>query len=427
MIRIIRQSYDDARERLMSRFGLDEIQAQAILDMRLKALQGLDREKLEAEHQELLQKIAYFESVLADPALVRQILRDELSEIAAKFGDDRKTEIVDVAGEIDVEDLIKEEDCVFTMTHNGYIKRVPKDTYRAQKRGGRGITGMTTREEDYVEELFVGCTHDTVFFFTTRGRVFSVKGYEIPEGSRQSKGMNIVNILQLDENEKVSAMVCARTNDGTGYLTMCTRNGTVKRTPMSEYGNVRRSGLRAIALDEGDELISVKRTGGEDTLLVGTRKGLAIRFDERDARPMGRVTMGVRGIRLQSGDEVVGMELAREGTTLLTVTEKGFGKRSPLSEYKIQSRGGKGITNYKLSEKTGLVVGIRTVTEEEDLLLISSDGILIRMAASDVSLIGRSTQGVRLMRLSDGVDIVNLATADKEPEAEEAEGESGNK
>ena len=424
VIRIIRQSYDDARERLMSRFGLDEIQAQAILDMRLKALQGLDREKLEAEHQELLQKIAYFESVLADPALVRQILRDELSEIAAKFGDDRKTEIVDVAGEIDVEDLIKEEDCVFTMTHNGYIKRVPKDTYRAQKRGGRGITGMTTREEDYVEELFVGCTHDTVFFFTTRGRVFSVKGYEIPEGSRQSKGMNIVNILQLDENEKVSAMVCARTNDGTGYLTMCTRNGTVKRTPMSEYGNVRRSGLRAIALDEGDELISVKRTGGEDTLLVGTRKGLAIRFDERDARPMGRVTMGVRGIRLQSGDEVVGMELAREGTTLLTVTEKGFGKRSPLSEYKIQSRGGKGITNYKLSEKTGLVVGIRTVTEEEDLLLISSDGILIRMAASDVSLIGRSTQGVRLMRLSDGVDIVNLATADKEPEAEEAEGES---
>ena len=424
VIRIIRQSYDDARERLMSRFGLDEIQAQAILDMRLKALQGLDREKLEAEHQELLQKIAYFESVLADPALVRQILRDELSEIAAKFGDDRKTEIVDVAGEIDVEDLIKEEDCVFTMTHNGYIKRVPKDTYRAQKRGGRGITGMTTREEDYVEELFVGCTHDTVFFFTTRGRVFSVKGYEIPEGSRQSKGMNIVNILQLDENEKVSAMVCARTNDGTGYLTMCTRNGTVKRTPMSEYGNVRRSGLRAIALDEGDELISVKRTGGEDTLLVGTRKGLAIRFDERDARPMGRVTMGVRGIRLQSGDEVVGMELAREGTTLLTVTEKGFGKRSPLSEYKIQSRGGKGITNYKLSEKTGLVVGIRTVTEEEDLLLISSDGILIRMAASDVSLIGRSTQGVRLMRLSDGVDIVNLATADKEPEDEEAEGES---
>ena len=424
VIRIIRQSYDDARERLMSRFGLDEIQAQAILDMRLKALQGLDREKLEAEHQELLQKIAYFESVLADPGLVRQILRDELSEIAAKFGDDRKTEIVDVAGEIDVEDLIKEEDCVFTMTHNGYIKRVPKDTYRAQKRGGRGITGMTTREEDYVEELFVGCTHDTVFFFTTRGRVFSVKGYEIPEGSRQSKGMNIVNILQLDENEKVSAMVCARTNDGTGYLTMCTRNGTVKRTPMSEYGNVRRSGLRAIALDEGDELISVKRTGGEDTLLVGTRKGLAIRFDERDARPMGRVTMGVRGIRLQSGDEVVGMELAREGTTLLTVTEKGFGKRSPLSEYKIQSRGGKGITNYKLSEKTGLVVGIRTVTEEEDLLLISSDGILIRMAASDVSLIGRSTQGVRLMRLSDGVDIVNLATADKEPEAEEAEGES---
>ena len=424
VIRIIRQSYDDARERLMSRFGLDEIQAQAILDMRLKALQGLDREKLEAEHQELLQKIAYFESVLADPGLVRQILRDELSEIAAKFGDDRKTEIVDVAGEIDVEDLIKEEDCVFTMTHNGYIKRVPKDTYRAQKRGGRGITGMTTREEDYVEELFVGCTHDTVFFFTTRGRVFSVKGYEIPEGSRQSKGMNIVNILQLDENEKVSAMVCARNDDGAGYLTMCTRNGTVKRTPMSEYGNVRRSGLRAIALDEGDELISVKRTGGEDTLLVGTRKGLAIRFDERDARPMGRVTMGVRGIRLQSGDEVVGMELAREGTTLLTVTEKGFGKRSPLSEYKIQSRGGKGITNYKLSEKTGLVVGIRTVTEEEDLLLISSDGILIRMAASDVSLIGRSTQGVRLMRLSDGVDIVNLATADKEPETEEAEGGS---
>ena len=424
VIRIIRQSYDDARERLMSRFGLDEIQAQAILDMRLKALQGLDREKLEAEHQELLQKIAYFESVLADPGLVRQILRDELSEIAAKFGDDRKTEIVDVAGEIDVEDLIKEEDCVFTMTHNGYIKRVPKDTYRAQKRGGRGITGMTTREEDYVEELFVGCTHDTVFFFTTRGRVFSVKGYEIPEGSRQSKGMNIVNILQLDENEKVSAMVCARNDDGTGYLTMCTRNGTVKRTPMSEYGNVRRSGLRAIALDEGDELISVKRTSGEDTLIVGTRQGLAIRFDERDARPMGRVTMGVRGIRLQSGDEVVGMELAREGTTLLTVTEKGFGKRSPLSEYKIQSRGGKGITNYKLSEKTGLVVGIRTVTEEEDLLLISSDGILIRMAASDVSLIGRSTQGVRLMRLSDGVDIVNLATADKEPEAEEAEGES---
>ena len=418
VIKIIRSSANipESKARLMERFDLDDLQATAIVQMQLGKLSGLEIEKLEAELNQIHARITEITVILADDVKVMAIVKEEQMAIRNKYGDERRTAIDPIAGELDVEDLIPEENCVFTMTHNGYIKRVTSDTYRAQKRGGRGITGMTTREEDYVEKLIIGGTHDYIFFFTNRGRVFRIKGYEIPEGSRQAKGMNIVNLLQLDSDEKVSAIIRGTEHDGNGYLTMCTRKGVVKRTAISEYANVRKGGLRAIALDEGDDLVSVQLTHGNDTLFIGTREGMSIRFDENDARPMGRVTMGVRGIRLQGDDEVVGMELAGEGKTLLTVTEKGFGKRSNPDEYKVQTRGGKGIHNYKLSDKTGKVVGIRTVSEEEDLMLISSDGIIIRMATSDVSLIGRATQGVRLMKLADNIRIVNLATTEKEEE-----------
>lgn len=418
VIKIIRSSANipESKTRLMERFDLDDLQATAIVQMQLGKLSGLEIEKLEGELNQIHARIEEITVILADDTKVMAIVKEEQMAIRAKYGDERRTAIDPIAGELDVEDLIPEENCVFTMTHNGYIKRVTADTYRAQKRGGRGVTGMTTREEDYVEKLIVGGTHDYIFFFTTRGRVFRIKGYEIPEGSRQSKGMNIVNLLQLDAEEKVSAIIRGTEHDGNGFLTMCTRRGIIKRTAISEYSNVRKGGLRAIALDEGDDLVSVQLTHGNDTLFIGTREGMSIRFDENDARPMGRVTMGVRGIRLQGDDVVVGMELAGEDKTLLTVTEKGYGKRSNPDEYKIQSRGGKGIHNYKLSDKTGKVVGIRTVSEDEDLMLISSDGIIIRMAAKDVSLIGRATQGVRLMKLADSVKIVNLATTEKEEE-----------
>ena len=418
VIKIIRSSANipESKARLMERFDLDDLQATAIVQMQLGKLSGLEIEKLEAELNQIHGRIEEITVILADDTKVMAIVKEEQLAMRNKYGDERRTAIDPIAGELDVEDLIPEENCVFTMTHNGYIKRVTADTYRAQKRGGRGVTGMTTREEDYVEKLIVGGTHDYIFFFTTRGRVFRIKGYEIPEGSRQSKGMNIVNLLQLDAEEKVSAIIRGTEHDGNGYLTMCTRRGIIKRTAISEYSNVRKGGLRAIALDEGDDLVSVQLTHGNDTLFIGTREGMSIRFDENDARPMGRVTMGVRGIRLQGDDVVVGMELAGENKTLLTVTERGYGKRSNPDEYKIQSRGGKGIHNYKLSDKTGKVVGIRTVSEDEDLMLISSDGIIIRMAAKDVSLIGRATQGVRLMKLADSVKIVNLATTEKEEE-----------
>ncbi len=423
VIKIIRSSANipESKTRLMERFDLDDLQATAIVQMQLGKLSGLEIEKLEAELHQIHARIEEITVILADDTKVMAIVKEEQLAIRAKYGDERRTAIDPIAGELDVEDLIPEENCVFTMTHNGYIKRVTADTYRAQKRGGRGVTGMTTREEDYVEKLIVGGTHDYIFFFTNRGRVFRIKGYEIPEGSRQAKGMNIVNLLQLDAEEKVSAIIRGTEHDGNGYLTMCTRKGIIKRTAISEYSNVRKGGLRAIALDEGDDLVGVQLTHGNDTLFIGTREGMSIRFDENDARPMGRVTMGVRGIRLQGEDEVVGMELAGEGKTLLTVTEKGYGKRSNPDEYKIQARGGKGIHNYKLSDKTGKVVGIRTVNEDEDLMLISSDGIIIRMATSDVSLIGRATQGVRLMKLAENIRIVNLATTEKEEESSAAD------
>ncbi len=421
VIRIIRSAYDDAKERLMERFGLDDIQAQAILDMRLKALQGLDREKLQAEYNDLQEKIAYYNRILTEPELLRSILKEELMAISEKYGDERNTEIQDVAGEIDMEELIKEEDCVFTMTHNGYIKRVPADTYKAQRRGGRGITGMTTREEDFVEELFSGSTHDYIMFFTTKGKVYRLKGYEIPEGSRTAKGMNIVNIIEMEKDEKVTAMICGRELDkDEKFLTLATRNGVVKRTEFVAYENVRRSGLKAIVLDEGDELVGVKITTGSDSLVLGTHDGLAIRFSEEDVRPMGRVTRGVRGIELREGDYVVGMAKPTEDTTLFTVTEKGYGKRSDISEYKLQNRGGKGMRNYKVSDKTGKVVGLRAVSEEEDIMLISSDGVIIRMATEGISLIGRATQGVRLMKLADDITLVNFTATEKaEEEAEE--------
>ncbi len=423
VIKIIRASSNipESKANLMARFELDEVQATAIVQMQLGRLSGLEVDKLEQELATIHARKDQNVAIQAERARIKESVKSEQLAIKDKYGDDRRTSIDPVAGEIDIEDQIEEANSVFTMTQNGYIKRVPSDTYRAQRRGGRGITGMTTREEDAIEELFVASTHDYILFFTTHGKVYRLKGYEIPEGSRTAKGMNIVNLLPVESDEKVSAMIRVSGYDNDKFLTMCTRNGTVKRTRMDAYDTARRGGLRAIVLDEGDELVSVRMTDGTDTLFIGTHEGMSIRFDENDVRPMGRVTMGVRGIRLREGDYVVGMSVAGENTTLLTVTEKGFGKRTAQDEYKVQSRGGKGILNYHISDKTGKIVGIRTVSEDEDLLLISSDGIIIRMAAATVSQIGRATQGVRLMRLGEGVQIVNFAATLKDDDDELAQ------
>ena len=423
VIRIIRSSYDNAKENLMQRFGLDDVQAQAILDMQLKRLQGLDREKLQAEYTELEEKIAYFLRVLGDEGLVKSILKEELTAIADKFGDDRKTEIQDVEDELDIEDLIEEEQCVFTLTENGYIKRTPVSEYAAQSKGGMGKKGITTREEDTVVDVFTASTHDHILFFTDTGKVYRKKGYQIPESGKAAKGVNIVNILQVETGERVQAMLHFReTGDEQLYLFMTTRNGTVKRLEVSALKNLRNNGIRALTLDEGDELISVVETRGSDRVLIATRDGQAVCFDETDVRPMGRTAVGVRGIRLRDGDYVIGAARADAGKTVLSITEKGYGKRTPIEEYRITNRGGLGIRNYMVTDKTGCVVGMKLVDGTEDLLLVTAAGILIRTPVDSIRIAGRATQGVIVMRFKEEGDrVISLALADPEEKTETEE------
>ena len=423
VIRIIRSSDDNAKENLMQRFGLDDVQAQAILDMQLKRLQGLDREKLQAEYKELEEKIAYFLRVLGDEGLVKSILKEELTAIADKFGDDRKTEIQDVEDELDIEDLIEEEQCVFTLTENGYIKRTPVSEYAAQSKGGMGKKGITTREEDTVVDVFTASTHDHILFFTDTGKVYRKKGYQIPESGKAAKGVNIVNILQVETGERVQAMLHFReTGDEQLYLFMTTRNGTVKRLEVSALKNLRNNGIRALTLDEGDELISVVETRGSDRVLIATHDGQAVCFDETDVRPMGRTAVGVRGIRLRDGDYVIGAARADAGKTVLSITEKGYGKRTPIEEYRITNRGGLGIRNYMVTDKTGCVVGMKLVDGTEDLLLVTAAGILIRTPVDSIRIAGRATQGVIVMRFKEEGDrVISLALADPEEKTETEE------
>ena len=420
VIHIIRTSYDNAKENLMARFGLDDVQAQAILDMRLKALQGLDREKLQNEYDELEKKIEYLVSLLEDPEKLKGVLKDELLAIADKYGDDRKTEIQDVEDEIDMEDLIAEEECVFTLSHNGYIKRTPAAEYRAQSRGGKGVRGMATREEDYVESVFTASTHDFILFFSSRGQVYVRKGYQIPEAGRSARGTNIVNILPLEPEEKISAMLRGKGLQEDDFIMFFTKNGVTKRMSQGELKNVRKIGIRALDIREGDELVQALTTHGSEKLLVVTRGGMAIRFDENDVRPMGRTAAGVRAIRLKDGDEVVAAVRATdEDAAVLTVTENGYGKRTRIGEYSVQNRGGQGLKTYQITQKTGEIVGAKKVTGEEDILLVSDDGTIIRMEAGSISLLGRATQGVRLMRPSEGAHVVAMARTEREASEEE--------
>ena len=424
VIRIIRESYDNAKENLMQRFSLSEVQAQAILDMRLKALQGLEREKLQNEYDELEQRIAYFRELLADPEKVKGVLRDELIAIRDKYGDARKTEIQDIEDDIDIEDLIEEEQCVFTLSHGGNIKRVPVDEYTAQKRGGKGVRAATLRDEDYVETVFTASTHDYILFFTDRGRCYRKKGYLIPEAGRTARGVNIVNFIQVEKDEKVSAMLHVREMDDASYLVFATRSGTVKRMALSALRNIRTSGIRALTLDEGDELINVMRTDGEQNILMATHNGQAICFAETDVRAMGREAVGVRGIRLKDGDWVVGAEIAQPDASVLSITEKGYGKRTPASEYirggeEPQHRGGSGMKNYNITDKTGPVAAVKVVQDSDDVLVVSDDGVIIRMEAAGISELGRATQGVRIMRLSEGARVISVALTDR-AESEDA-------
>ena len=423
VIRIIRSAYDDAKERLMERFSLSEIQAQAILDMQLKRLQGLEEDKLKAEYAELEKKIAYYLQVLGDMNLVKQIVKDELTAIRDKYGDDRLTEIQEVEDEIDDEDLIEEETCCFTLSNAGYIKRLPVDTYRAQRRGGRGVNGQNLKDEDYVKNLYIASTHDYLLFFTNLGRVHRRKGYLIPEAGRAARGTNIVNVLPLEQGETVTAMLLTREFSETEYLMMVTRGGTVKRMQLSDIYTARKAGIRVLTLDEGDELIAVFKTTGEDNVLLATRGGMAICFNEQDVRCMGRMATGVRGIRLGEDDCVVGAAVAEEGKTLLTVTENGYGKRTPVESYLrgdvVQSRGGKGMKNYRLTEKTGPVAGAAVVGEDEDVLLVESGGVVIRMPVSGISTYGRDTQCVILMRVEEENRVISLQTTEAASEETE--------
>ena len=426
VIRIIRSSYDDAKQNLMARFSLSDVQAQAICDMRLIALQGLNREKLEAEYKEIEERIAYYEELLASDSKLVGVLKDELTAIRDKYGDERWTEICDVEDDIDIEDLIEEEECVYTLTHGGYIKRTSASAYRAQHRGGRGINAMATREEDYVETVFTASTHDHILFFTDAGRVYRKKGYLIPEAGRAAKGTNIVNIIQVEPGEKVTTMMHIRKFDENVYLVMGTRLGTIKRMSMSALRNIRSAGIRALRLDEGDELIDVRITDGSQNILMATRDGSSICFSENDVRPMGRDASGVRGIKLREGDWCVAMARMRPGATVLSVTENGYGKRTSVDEYmrggEVQRRGGMGIKNYQVTEKTGPVCAVKVVNEDEDLLVISDDGTIIRMPVADVSVYGRQTQGVRLMKVSDGSRVISIARAEHEEEEEQPQG-----
>jgi DNA gyrase subunit A len=427
VIRIIRSAYDDAKERLCERFGLDEVQAQAILDMRLKALQGLDREKLQAEYNELQEKIAYYLDLLANREKLQAVLREELIIIRDKFGDERKTEIQDIEDEIDIEDLIEEETCAFTLSNQGYVKRMPVDTYRTQARGGRGVNAQNLKDEDYVKSLNVASTHDHMLFFTDMGRVHHRKGYQIPEAGRTARGTAIVNILPLEPGEKVTAMVITREFHEDEYLMMVTRKGTVKRIPFIALNTRRKTGIRAITLDEGDHLINVIRTNGDDNIILATADGMAICFNENDVRPMGRDATGVRGILLGDGDEVIGAEKAEEGTTLLTVTENGYGKRTELSEYlrtgpdgekAPQTRGGKGLKNYNITAKTGKVAGCRVVQDTDDVMLIENGGVIIRVPANTINIYKRDVQGVIIMRIEEGNALVSIERVPQEEENE---------
>ena len=426
VIRIIRSSYDNARENLMNRFDLDEVQAQAICDMRLIALQGLNREKLQNEYNELEKKIAWFQQLLSNRELLLGQMKKELLEIRDKYGDDRLTEIQDVVDEIDIEDLIEEETCVFTLTAAGYIKRMPVSTYRAQKRGGKGISAQSLREEDYVDTLFTASSHDNILFFTSSGRVYKKKGYQIPEASRTAKGTHLNNIFQFEPGEKVTTMIHGRDYDENGYLFMVTKNGTVKRTEKSAFRNIRAVGLRVLTLDEGDELITVLETDGQENILIATHDGQAICFRESDVRPMGRTAMGVRGIKLRAGDYVIGGALAKLGTMLLAITENGYGKRTPIEEYirsggEPQHRGGFGLRGYQITEKTGKAAGVKVVREDDDILIISDDGTIIRMAAADVNVYSRTAQGVRVMRVSEGTKVISLARVPQEEDKNQTE------
>ena len=421
VIRIIRTSYDNARENLMARFGLDDVQAQAILDMRLKALQGLDREKLQNEYKELEERIAYFLRILNDESLVKSILKEELTAIADKYGDERKTEIQDVEDEIDIEDLIEEEQCVYTLTNNGYIKRTPVSEYAAQSKGGMGKKGITTRDEDYVCDVFTASTHDFIMFFTDTGKVYRKKGYQIPESGKAAKGTALVNILQIETDERVQAMIHYRpseeTDDSHLQLTMVTENGTVKRVAVSAFRNLRQNGIRALRLDEGDRLVSVLETDGQSRVLIATYDGMAVCFDENDVRSMGRDAVGVRGIRLREGDRVIGAARAVDGCQVLSITERGFGKQTPVEEYRVTNRGGIGIKNYMVTDKTGGVVGMKVVDGSEDILLITQSGIMLRTAVENIRSAGRATQGVIVMRFKEEGDrVIAMALTDKDEE-----------
>ena len=421
VISIIRSSYDNPKERLMERFGLSDIQAQAILDMRLKTLSGLQREKIEEEYNELMKLIAHLRDILSSETLVYDIIKEELLEIKDKYGDDRLTKIVAAEGEFVAEDLIKEEQTVVALTHFGYIKRMPIDTYRSQRRGGKGITGIATREEDFVKQIFTASTHDTILFFSNKGKLYKLKGYEVPEAGRTAKGTAIVNLLSLDPGEKISAVIPIQNFAEGKYLLMATKNGLIKKTALTEYNSSRTTGLQGITLKDDDELITVRLTDGEDNVVLVTREGMCITFDEKDVRPIGRVAQGVIGIRLSDEDEVIGMESVIAGgkATLLAITENGFGKRTELDEYRVQIRGGKGVITYKITPKTGKLVGVKIATEEDDVMLITDTGTIIRLQVKDISVLGRSTQGVTLMRTSDGGKVVSIETLTPDMEIEE--------
>jgi len=423
VIHIIRTSYDDAKQNLMKRFGLSDVQAQAICDMRLISLQGLNREKLELEYKELEEKITYLKSLLADPELIKGVLKDELIALRDKYGDKRRTEIQDVVDEIDMEDLIEEEQCVFTLTHGGYIKRLPVSEYRAQGRGGKGVRAMATKDEDFVETVFTASTHDNILFFTKAGRVYIKKGYNIPEAGRAARGTNLVNIIQMDNSaenqEKIAAMIGGRGLDEDSYLVFVTRNGTVKRMSQAALKNIRANGIRALNLDEGDELISVIQTSGDENILIATHDGMSVCFNEQDARPMGRTAVGVRGIKLRGDDYVIGAGSTSAGSALLTITEKGYGKRTPVEEYSVHGRGGLGIKNYNVTDKTGKIADVKVVNDEDDILVITDDGTIIRMSAANISLLSRATQGVRIMRIMDGSRVICIEKTDREEEAAE--------
>lgn len=420
VIKILRssKSIPEGKAELIERFGLDDIQATAIVQMRLGQLTGLERSKIEEELAALLEKIADFEDILANYSRVLEIIKNEIEQIKKKFGDDRRTEIMSVSGEVDIEDLIPVEECVVTLTHYGYIKRQPIDVYKSQKRGGRGVSGMKQRDEDFVEELFICSSHDNVLFLTDKGRMYKLKCYEIPEGSKASRGTNMVNLLQLEADEKVTAMIQGGDFEEDKYLVMVTRGGTIKRTQLSAYKNIRKSGLIAITLQEGDELAWVRVTTGSSELIIATRMGMAIRIEEKTIRPLSRSAMGVRAIKLREGDEVVGMARLREGATVMTVTDRGQGRRSEISDYRVQGRGGYGSINYKVNDLKGYVCGIKVVDETDDIILISNDGVIIRMHVSDINVMSRYASGVRVMRLSGDARVVTFARAERDDEEE---------